>query len=112
MAALWEIAPCSPVEAARLFRGAYCLHHQCMMEEAVRISETSVFRRSHCFYSRTSYWPKYNLTNYSNFWTEPFDKANYVIITEEVLHNLGTQVKIYLNVNPTDCQITQLKKVL
>jgi hypothetical protein len=28
MIAFWNIAPCSPVEVDRRFRGAYCLHHQ------------------------------------------------------------------------------------
>jgi hypothetical protein len=28
MAALWNVAPCSPMEVDRCFRGANCLHHQ------------------------------------------------------------------------------------
>jgi hypothetical protein len=27
MAVFWDVAPCSPVETDRRFRGAYCLHH-------------------------------------------------------------------------------------
>jgi hypothetical protein len=26
--AFWDLAPCSPDEVDRRFRGAYCLHHQ------------------------------------------------------------------------------------
>jgi hypothetical protein len=28
MTAFWDISPCSLVEVHRLFRGAYCLHHE------------------------------------------------------------------------------------
>jgi hypothetical protein len=37
----WDVAPCSPVETDRRFRGAYCLWAALMME-AVSTSETSV----------------------------------------------------------------------
>jgi hypothetical protein len=38
----WDVAPCSHVEFDRRFRGAYCVHHQGLMMEVVRTSETSV----------------------------------------------------------------------
>jgi hypothetical protein len=37
----WDRAPCSLVEIDRRFRGVYCLHHQALIIEACRISETS-----------------------------------------------------------------------
>jgi hypothetical protein len=42
MTVFWDIAPFSPVETDRHFRGAYCLHHQIitLMVEAVNTSET------------------------------------------------------------------------
>jgi hypothetical protein len=36
----WDILPCKMI-VDRRFRGAYCLHHQGWMMEAVRTSETS-----------------------------------------------------------------------
>jgi hypothetical protein len=49
MAVFWDVAPCSPVEVYRRFRGGCCLHHQDddggvidLMMEAASISETSV----------------------------------------------------------------------
>jgi hypothetical protein len=37
----WYVAPCNHVEVVRRFRGACCLHHQGLMIETVRTSETS-----------------------------------------------------------------------
>jgi hypothetical protein len=46
MAVFWVIAPCSPVEVYRRFRGPYCLHHQGddngSDDEGNNISEMSV----------------------------------------------------------------------
>jgi hypothetical protein len=42
MTAFWDIVRCRLVEVDRRFTGAYCLHNQALMTEAVRISETSV----------------------------------------------------------------------
>jgi hypothetical protein len=44
----WDIAPYSPIEADRCFRGTYCLQsplasYIALMMEAVRTSETSVY---------------------------------------------------------------------
>jgi hypothetical protein len=40
MTVFCDVAPCSPVEIYRSFRGAYCLHHQ--GSKAISISETLV----------------------------------------------------------------------
>jgi hypothetical protein len=45
---LWDMAPCSPIEVDRRFRGAYCLHNQgdeliALIIKAVLISETSIY---------------------------------------------------------------------
>jgi hypothetical protein len=39
MGVFWDVVPCSLVEIDRLFRGAYCLHHQ---GDRAGTSETSV----------------------------------------------------------------------
>jgi hypothetical protein len=41
MAVFWFVAPCSLVEVYRRFRGVYCFHHQGLMMEAAKTSETS-----------------------------------------------------------------------
>jgi hypothetical protein len=41
--AFWDTAQCSIVEVDRRFRGAYCLHYQDDVMEAVCSSETSVY---------------------------------------------------------------------
>jgi hypothetical protein len=46
MLAFWDVAPCSLVVVDRLFRGAYCLHHQggAFNETAQRnIPEATIF---------------------------------------------------------------------
>jgi hypothetical protein len=42
MAVFWDVAPCSLAEIDRRFRGAYCLHHQDLIMEAVSTSETLI----------------------------------------------------------------------
>jgi hypothetical protein len=37
MTVLWDVAPCSLVEFYQRFRGDYCLHHQAVMMEEVKL---------------------------------------------------------------------------
>jgi hypothetical protein len=44
MVAFWDIAPCSLVLVDRVFGDAHCFyHHDALIMEAVRTSETSVY---------------------------------------------------------------------
>jgi hypothetical protein len=38
----WDVLPCSSLNFDRRFRGTCCIHHQALMMEAARTSETSV----------------------------------------------------------------------
>jgi hypothetical protein len=54
MAAFWNVAPFSLVEADRSFRDAYCLIIITLIMEAVRTSETSVFNETTRHYIQES----------------------------------------------------------
>jgi hypothetical protein len=53
MAVLWDVAPCSPVEVYRRFRGAYCFHNH--RDEPLLITEPWRWRRH--VYPKCCYLP-------------------------------------------------------